>query len=312
MITSASITTTDAPGSGLRRPFWLATCLVGVTILTIVMGALTTSTDSGMAFEDWPLSDGQLMPVRSYTQLDGFLEHFHRLIAAGAGLLSIALVVAVFRNAAASPLVRKLSVVGLVLICVQGTIGGLGVLKELPRYNSATHGTLAQVVLSIAAVCAYLLSERRARTTAEVTTRSGSARKVSMLMLLLLIMQTFIGAVARHSPPGEGAHALWTHVGNSVVVFLVVIIALGITARLSHIPGIQSVGRWGMGLLMVQIALGFVALLVRRGKHPENIEYLWRASLISTHVLVGALLTCTAAVLVAHVRCGTRSAAPRG
>jgi len=60
---------------------------------------------------------------------------------------------------------------------------------------------------------------------------------------------------------------------------------------------------------VLQVVLGFVALLVRLGKHPENIEHLWRASLITAHVLTGALLTVTTALLAAHARHGTRAAA---
>ena len=57
----------------------------------ILWGALTTSTGSGMAYADWPFSDGELMPESSYTQLPHFLEHFHRVFASGTGLVALAL-----------------------------------------------------------------------------------------------------------------------------------------------------------------------------------------------------------------------------
>lgn len=60
---------------------------------TVLKGALTTSAGSGMAYADWPLSDGQVMPESSYTTLPGFLGDFHRLAAASTGLLALALAV---------------------------------------------------------------------------------------------------------------------------------------------------------------------------------------------------------------------------
>ena len=68
----------------------------------------------------------------------------------------------------------------------------------------------------------------------------------------------------------------------------------------------RSLVRTLLILLVFQIALGFGALLVRTGKDPKNIQYLWRALLISSHVLVGAMLTVTTSLLAAHVRRGSR------
>ena len=62
-------------------------------------------------------------------------------------------------------------------------------------------------------------------------------------------------------------------------------------------------------LLIVQIGLGFVALAIRNaaGKTPENIANLGTATVISVHVLLGAMLTVTIAALAAHVFRATRS-----
>ena len=72
-------------------PFRLAIAMLVVTTFTILLGAMTTSTGSGMAYADWPLSDGQVMPESSYTTVPGFLEHFHRLFASSTGLLALGL-----------------------------------------------------------------------------------------------------------------------------------------------------------------------------------------------------------------------------
>lgn len=297
----------SAASTPLKGPFRLAVALVAVTIVVIVMGAMTTSTGSGLAYADWPLSDGQLMPESSYTTLPGFLEHFHRLTAASAGLLSLTLMVWLLRWPGMDRDVRRLAVLGLCLIVVQGVIGGTGVLKQLPLANSAAHGTLAQITIAVFAITAYRLSPRWQATVPTAHPSASTARTLAVVAVAALVLQTVFGAIARHSPPGAGQHALWTHVGNAFVVFLVVLISSGFAAgRLGAIPGLQGIGKALLGLLVLQILLGFVALLVRTGKHPENIEYLWRASLISSHVLVGALQTLFASLQAAHVFRGSR------
>ncbi len=55
----------------------------GVFVL-LVAGALVTSTESGLAVPDWPLSYGKVMPP----MVGGiFYEHGHRLVAAAVSTL---------------------------------------------------------------------------------------------------------------------------------------------------------------------------------------------------------------------------------
>jgi cytochrome c oxidase assembly protein subunit 15 len=55
--------------------------VVAAAFLVIVAGAHTTTAGAGMAFPDWPLSNGSLNPQGWLTNLFMFLEHSHRLIA---------------------------------------------------------------------------------------------------------------------------------------------------------------------------------------------------------------------------------------
>jgi len=121
------------------------------------------------------------------------------------------------------------------------------------------------------------------------------------------VLQTVIGAIARHT---NSPHALWTHVGNALVVFLVGTIATAFAVgRLGETPGIKGVARTTVTLLIVQIGLGFVALAIRStaGKSPENVANLGTAMVISVHVLIGALLTTMMSTLAAHVFRATRA-----
>lgn len=289
-----------------KGPFWLAIAMIAVTIVTILWGAMTTSTGSGLAFADWPLSDGELMPERSLTTVPGFLEHFHRIFGGIAGLLALTLAIWLQKEQLGDAKARKTAWIGGCLILTQGLFGGIGVKLQLPVFTSVVHGTLAQVTLATFAWLAYQLSARYGRTEPVAGVAPGSGRKLAMAAVIILIVQTIVGAIARHSNSG---HALWTHVGNAFVVFLMATIATGFAiGRMGNTPGIRGIARAIVLLLILQIALGFVALAIRNsaGKTPENVANLGTAAVISVHVLIGALLTALMASLAAHIFRATR------
>lgn len=294
----------------LRGPFRLAVATTALTILVILKGAMVTSTGSGLAFLDWPFSDGELFPKRSYETLAGFFEHFHRVAAALVGLMAIALAVWLFLLPAADRAQRRLAVAAVVLVSVQGVVGGVGVLRGLPVLTSATHGTLAQLTLALFGVLAWRLSARWAATQPVPDAPPGAGRKLAVAAIVLLVVQAVLGAIARHgNVPNAPQHALWTHVGNALIVFLVVGIAASVAvAKVGTAPGVRVLARILGTMLLLQIVLGFTALLVRTSKSPENISRLFTASLISTHVLIGSLMTLTASLLAAQVFRATRPA----
>ena len=62
----------------------------GATFCLIIAGAQVTSTESGLAVPDWPLSYGQFFPP----MVGGiFWEHGHRMVAGGVGILTLVLAV---------------------------------------------------------------------------------------------------------------------------------------------------------------------------------------------------------------------------
>src|SRR5258708_8649256 len=71
----------------------LAVLTVSLALLPILMGALVTTKDAGMAFPDWPNSDGHNMLLYPWLKSAGerFLEHGHRLGGVFIGLVSIGL-----------------------------------------------------------------------------------------------------------------------------------------------------------------------------------------------------------------------------
>jgi len=104
---SAPVVTPSLQGSR-RGPFRLCLALLATAAVTVLKGALTTSTGSGMAYPDWPLSDGQVMPASSYTTLPGFFEHFHRVAASATGLLALGLALWLHFGRLGSPRARAM------------------------------------------------------------------------------------------------------------------------------------------------------------------------------------------------------------
>ena len=107
--------------------------VVGCTVLLVLAGSLVTSTGSGLAVPDWPTSYGWNMFTFPPSKWVGgiFYEHGHRLIASTVGFLTIILAAWLWR---ADPRrwMKRLGVVALGAVIVQGVLGGITVLFFLP------------------------------------------------------------------------------------------------------------------------------------------------------------------------------------
>ncbi len=120
-------------------PVWVhrfAVLTAGATLVLIFVGALVTSTGSGLAVPDWPLSFGQVFPP----MVGGVLfEHGHRLVAALVGLLTVALMVLLTQWESRIWL-RWLARGAVLAVLLQGTLGGMTVLLRGPSSNSHPYG----------------------------------------------------------------------------------------------------------------------------------------------------------------------------
>src|SRR5260221_8385136 len=68
--------------------------------LLVTLGASTTSIGAGMAFPDWPLSNGSINPEGWLRDLSMFAEHSHRLTGMMMGLITVSLAVWLWRREA--------------------------------------------------------------------------------------------------------------------------------------------------------------------------------------------------------------------
>src|SRR5438445_6765040 len=114
-----------------ETPRWLrryTTLVAASTLFLIFVGAMVTSTGSGLAVPDWPLSYGMLMPP----MVGGiFYEHGHRMVAAAVSTL-VGVQMAVLLLFEKRKTVRRLGVIAFAAILTQAVLGGLTVLFLLP------------------------------------------------------------------------------------------------------------------------------------------------------------------------------------
>ncbi len=144
------------PGLWLRR-FALAS--VVATFALIVLGGIVRVTGSGLGCGgEWPLCDGSLIPPLTKEDI---IEYSHRLVASGivSPLVFGTFLIAVFRYRRNRSVLIP-SGISVVLLLVQGGLGGVTVLTELPGHVVAAHMALAQALfacLILVAVAAFNL-----------------------------------------------------------------------------------------------------------------------------------------------------------
>jgi cytochrome c oxidase assembly protein subunit 15 len=185
----------------------LLVCVWGL----IFMGALVTSHDAGLAVPDWPTTYGHnmfLYPPSLW--IDGiFYEHVHRLIASFVGFLTlIAAVWFAFKEPRVW--VRRLAWVALAVVLVQGILGGLTVLYQLPDAISVSHALLAQTFMLIVLALAYSQSKELCEHRSQQRSPGGAISHKEMragfllglAVLAVLYIQLLTGAMMRHSASG--------------------------------------------------------------------------------------------------------------
>jgi heme a synthase len=272
----------------------------------VSLGAFTTSIGAGMAFPDWPLSNGSLNPIGWLDNLSLFAEHSHRLSAGVMSTVTIILAVWLWKTEARSWL-RKLGWFAVALVLAQAIVGGLRVLLDpdaLPSLQTSVgrlfamlHACLAQ--LFVCTLIAIAVASSRGWIERAVPV-GETLRRVGRLCCVLLFVQLAIAAVVRHSFAGLAIptfpystpddHLLpvhWDfrvgiHFAHRVMAFVlaVALTLLAYLVRRDH--GSTLAMRAGasalISLLVLQLFLGAEIIWTQR-----------TAAMTTAHVLVGAL-----------------------
>jgi len=294
----------------------------------VIAGGLVTSTGSGLAVPDWPLSYGQLMPP----MVGGILyEHGHRMVATFVGLLTTILAIWISRTEARK-WVRVLGWSALSAVVVQGILGGLTVLFLLPTPISVSHATLAQSFFSLLVFLAIVTSPNWKNAIPVGSHRSGKTVRFVQAVTVVIFLQLILGALMRHTdsglaipdfplsygglvPPLDAKGISWVNSvrldqdlpsvqrGQIIVHYLhrlwALVVAVVVIASARHIfrtysnePRLREPALLLVLLVAVQILLG--ALSVWTGRN---------VGATTAHVAAGALLLATSVVLSARSLC---------
>jgi cytochrome c oxidase assembly protein subunit 15 len=263
---------TTAPNIWLSR-FAKLTCLS--TYLLIVVGSLVTTTGSGLAVPDWPLSFGQFFPEMKGGVL---FEHGHRMVAGAVGIMMTALAVWIW-------LVEKrrwLKMVALgawFAVVVQAILGGITVLNQLPVSVSVSHAALAMMFFAMTAFIALATDKSWARGEESTAPSHPADRltKFTVYAAAVVYIQIILGAIMRHMGAGMAipdwplsygqiipprldvatigfnfAHRTWAWVTAAVLVIL--FLKVRKYAKRDH--GLHTWAHMLAGLVFVQILLG--------------------------------------------------------
>lgn len=255
-------TVLSGPSRWSHRIAW---ALWWVTFALIVSGAFVTTYDAGMAIPDWPNTFGYPLvfyPVQNwFKSWDIFLAHSHRLVADLAGVLSLCLVVLLWKTQ--NRTLRWLGIAGVVFFLFEVLLGGLRiVVGDIVLAN--IHGCISPLIFGYVTLLVAVTEARqqpqelvgkgggvatlmpsvdvgkRARQRSAsgpvrekkgTPERAGDRSRLSLAMFVgLVYLQMIVGAQLRHIPPTLSP--LWPYVWT--IVHLVI----------AGLIGLMVVGGW--------------------------------------------------------------------
>lgn len=272
---------------------------------TVIAGGLVTSYEAGLDVPDWPHSFGVVMFLFPLAKMTGgiYYEHAHRLYGMLIGLTTVVLALSLYRHEARA-WVKKLSYATVVMVIVQGLMGGVRVtgsftLAERPPTEPNTalaiaHGIFGQVFFMTMVILAVVLS----RSWRQAHTATQRKIKMALPLVAVLLVQLSLGAIARHLSTDETPLHMAAMIHMTLAIFVgVKAIVVGVQARTSaecH-PWIQTLGAVIVGTVVLQILLGVAAMVgvLLEGEKPTAMS----ALAATAHQANGALLLGAAGAL---------------
>jgi cytochrome c oxidase assembly protein subunit 15 len=275
-------------------PHRLAVLLVCATFPLLFIGGLVSSKGAGLAVPDWPTTFGYPMFLYPWSKMVGniFYEHSHRLVASCVGLLTIALTVTVWLRESRAWL-RWLAVAALLLVIVQGILGGLRVIL-LEQTLAIVHAATAQAFFALTIALAVFTSKEWLSLPEPTKSLNdgGRLRRLCLATTALIYMQVIIGAVLRHTGERVDAHLALA----ALVALHTMLILIRISKNHASVYGLQRSALVLFALLLLQLLLGTVSYLA---KFTAALRLPIDAIVIltTTHLACGALMLGTAVAL---------------
>jgi cytochrome c oxidase assembly protein subunit 15 len=290
-----------------ETPVWLrrfAKFVAAATLFLIFAGAMVTSTGSGLAVPDWPLSYGMVFPP----MVGGiFYEHGHRMIAATVGFLTVIQAIWLQLHEP-KRFIRLLGWTSVGAVIAQGLLGGLTVVLLLPPAISIGHAALAEIFFSLNVSIAFFTSAfftslasgnasspasssgAAAASAAEGWAASQGARagargqaplhlgatRHSTAIVGLVYLQILLGALMRHLGAGLAIPDFPLSFGRIVPP----IHSLSVAANFAH----------RSGALIVTLAILFLGVSISRLSAADPVRRLYQVllSVLGAQVMLGA------------------------
>ena len=304
---------------------------VAATALLLVAGGLVTGREAGLAVPDWPQSYGYNMLLYPLARMTGniYYEHGHRLVGVLVGLITLILAIHLWRRDGRRWM-RWIVALAVVMVCVQGLMGGLRVAlaetgggaagvevataeHETPASAAlrVAHGVFGQIFFAFMVAIAVFTStawRRGAEVHAPAARGNGAQdtaltppnpsldRRLSVVLLAVLIYQLTLGAMLRHLN-----YALVQHIAVAMGVLLIAMIfgmrLWGVYGE--RLPIFRRLGIAMVVVVAVQVGLGFAALAVTRLWSESPAPHAADVIVTSAHQMNGAgLLGLTTAMML--------------
>ena len=182
---------------------------VGAAILTwllIPFGAYVRLKNAGLSCPDWPLCYGQLIPPAGF---EIALETGHRFVATFLGVVIIAITFITFWQAAFFKL-RKLAVISLIFVSIQGILGALTVTMVLWPPIVTLHllggNILFGILVYLSRVTFGVTEDNSAATAVTGKPLDGSLPFKRHLILMLAVLLILITSGGYNSTTSSGTH----------------------------------------------------------------------------------------------------------
>lgn len=277
------------------KPFRLAFATTVATWILLLIGGLVNPMGASMACPDWyfiPTCNGELLPEMTGGVL---YEHGHRLWASWVGLLTLVLAFVTWRAKNVDATSKKLALSALVLVCVQGTLGGITVKLNLSSSISTLHLGTAMAFFGLLIALTFRVAPPAAR-----PSTPSMHRGLVLAAVAAVFAQVILGGMVRHLGAGLICGDDWVGCGPSgwtkqplahlhmthrfVAYALVPIVLLAgrhaareaaatgnnLAARLAKLPAV---------LILVQVALGLLTVATGRS-----------VAIVTFHTATGALV----------------------
>ncbi|MGB0258266.1 MAG: COX15/CtaA family protein, partial [Coraliomargarita sp.] len=281
--------------------------------LLLYAGGFTTTIRAGMAFLDWPLSNGSINPEGWTVESDMRAEHSHRLLGMIIGNLSLILLLWTWLREERSA-VRMLARLLVLVVILQGVLGGARVRFDwlvteadnnlVGQSFAVIHACGAMVVLGILVSITILSSRRWIERDGGLTEPVPcSARQWGIISTIGIFLQVLLGAIMRHAEaglaivkfplaqPGSLLPVYWDfdvgiHFAHRVGAVMVTVLLLIFLTKLWNHDATRRALFWGvlavLGLLCVQIYLGALTIWTVRNSYVATIHHLVGAFLLAS------------------------------